>query len=106
MALETVLIGGELFRIHQTSPQYGIDNIGNPHFLGDDYRDTELEVLRPQFERDGEIYYEHSDLRMPENVFIAYCSVALKKGEKPDGIKHLDGDKFNNDPANLEWIYS
>lgn len=105
MALETVTINGEQFRVHQYEPEYGMDAIGNPYWLGDDYLASDLTVLTPRARPDGKIYYEDRDIDCDEDMFVAFCTVPIIDGSIPVGVRHINGDKFDNTPENLTWIY-
>lgn len=120
MALETVLIDGHQYRIHQVYDQYAIDAIGNPCFIGEDYLKEQIEVLTRDRELtdDGDIKYTFAvremdegfefilDITQTEDVFIAYCTVELEKDKIPSGVRHINGDKWDNCDDNLEWTYN
>ena len=105
MAIETVVIGGEKFFIHQTNPSYGVDEIGNPHYLGLDYLAIDLEILPPHVNKEGNIYYSHNSNNYIEDEFIAFCRIELSEDKSPISVIHKNGDKFDNTPENLDFVY-
>ena len=105
MSIERVVIGGDTFQIHQQLAEYGIDGIGNPHYLGEDYLADSIEVLRPYVTADGNIYYNHDGTDFAEDMFIAYCSVEIAEDMTPVSVKHKNGDLLDNSPQNLEFVY-
>jgi hypothetical protein len=106
MSLETVVIGTGLYYIHQLMPEYGVDDFGNPHYLGKDYSLEELEVLVQQRDEDDKIFYSHGEISYPEDVFIALCRIPLIPNMQPVAVLHADGDDNNNDVENLRWVYA
>ena len=134
MALETVLItkretdlafdcipATQKFHIHQIYSEYGLDEIGNPYYLGDDYDIHQIEPLSyhvwkasdgDRFEH-GEIFYsfdvwsdgKKKEVKMSEAEFSAYCLVELKRGEEVEGVRYKNGNKCDVTRGNLEWIY-
>lgn len=106
MAIETVTIDGQQYWIHQLESSYASDCLGNPHYLGFDYLADDIVVLPPRVNEEGNIYYTHEKMEYLEDEFIAYCRVELKADGKPVSVAHLNGDKFDSTPENLEFIYS
>lgn len=118
MALETVKIKNDTYRIHQDFPSYGIDAIGNPMFLGDDYLDPELLSFDKNVSQDDQICYTFEvtekdfdgfqscfDITQSEDLFIAFCVLEIEDNKNPTGVIHKNGDKWDNSLDNLAWNY-
>lgn len=119
MALEQVIIKGESYSIHQQFPAYGVDNIGNPYFLGDDYLEPELMAIDKALSKDGKVCFSFTvkqfdesegfvffvDVLQVEDEFIASCLVEIDDNKNPTGIRHKNGDEWDNTIENLEWKY-
>ena len=119
MALEKVSIKGQTYSIHQAFPSYGIDEIGNPYHLGEDYIDPELISIDKTLSKDGQPCYSFTvkhfdeeegfvfwvDITQAEDEFIASCLIEIEDDKNPTGILHKNGDQWDNCIQNLEWEY-
>lgn len=117
--LEKVFIAGQEYSIHQRFPAYGIDEIGNPHFLGDDYLNPELISIDKKPSDDGQPCYSFTlkhfdreegfifwiDVTQAEDEFIASCLIEIDDNKNPTGVTHKNGDQRDNCIDNLEWEY-
>ena len=118
MAIEKVLINSETYFIHQEFPAYGIDEIGNPMFLGEDYLKPELLSIDKSLSKEEQVCYTFEvndfdpdgfkfcyDVTQSEDYFIAYCSLEIEGTKNPTSLIHKNGDKWDNSPQNLAWDY-
>lgn len=120
MALESVVIKGETYQIHQEFPAYGTDLLGNPVYLGEDYHDVELLSYDKAISLNDQICYTFTvnlfdsgdgfsysmDFTQPEDLFVAYCCLEIEDSKNPTVVSHKNGDQWDNSPENLVWEYT
>ena len=117
--VEKVIIQGQEYSIHQKYPSFGIDEIGNPHCLGDDYLNPELISIDKALSKDGKVCYSFTvkhfdseegfvfwiDVTQAEDEFIASCIIEIDDTKITTGVTHKNGDEWDNCIENLEWKY-